>query len=37
MNPIFLFVGAILVAFPRLLGWLVCLCLIRLAWIWANE
>jgi hypothetical protein len=32
MNPIFLFLGALLVAFPRLLGWLVVLWLVRLVW-----
>jgi hypothetical protein len=37
MNPIFLFIGAMLVAFPRLLGWLVTLWLFWFLWSAARR
>jgi len=32
MNPVFLVAGALLVAFPQLLAWLVALWFVRLLW-----
>jgi hypothetical protein len=33
MNPLFFLIGALLVAFPNVLHFVVCLFLARLAWI----
>jgi hypothetical protein len=37
MNPIFLVAGALLVAFPRALYWLVIAWAARWLWIWTND